>query len=271
MEQTKLRVVVKVGTSTLTHDSGSLDLRSMEHLVRVLSDLSGAGHEVILVTSGAIAVGTEKLGLAERPKELRMKQAAAAVGQCRMMHIYDKLFSEYNRSMAQILLTGDDVEDPDRADHLRSTFAALLEMGVVPVVNENDSVSSAEIETGHHKVLGDNDTLSAIVADLCRANLLVLLSDIDGLYDADPKTHPEAKLLHQVTALTPEIMEMAGGAGSWRGTGGMATKLSAARIAMNAGCDMVITNGSRVEDLYGIVEGRDIGTRFIALNKEECL
>lgn len=172
-----------------------------------------------------------------------MKQAAAAVGQCRMMHIYDKFFSEYNRSMAQILLTGDDVEDPERAEHLSNTFSALLEMGVIPVVNENDSVSSAEIETGRHKVLGDNDTLSAIVAELCRADLLVLLSDIDGLYDADPKTHPEAKLLHQVTELTPEILEMAGGAGSWRGTGGMATKLSAARIAMEAGCDMVITNG----------------------------
>lgn len=264
MEQNKQRIVVKVGTSTLTHDSGSLDLRSMEHLVRVLSDLSGAGHEVILVTSGAIAVGAARLGLAERPKELRMKQAAAAVGQCRMMHIYDKLFSEYNRSMAQILLTGDDVEDPDRAEHLHSTFSALLEMGVIPVVNENDSVSSAEIETGHHKVLGDNDTLSAIVADLCRADLLVLLSDIDGLYDADPKSHPGAKLLHQVEALTPEILEMAGGAGTWRGTGGMATKLSAARIAMNAGCDMVITNGQRMEGIYDIVAGKDVGTRFLA-------
>ena len=198
----------------------------MEHLVRTLADLQGMGHEVILVSSGAIAVGTAKLGLSERPKEPRMKQAAAAVGQCRMMHIYDKFFSEYNRSMAQILLTGDDVEDPERAEHLSNTFSALLEMGVIPVVNENDSVSSAEIETGRHKVLGDNDTLSAIVAELCRADLLVLLSDIDGLYDADPKTHPEAKLLHQVTELTPEILEMAGGAGNWRGTGGMATKLS---------------------------------------------
>ena len=147
-EHTKQRIVVKVGTSTLTHDSGALDLRSMEHLVRTLADLHGMGHEVILVTSGAIAVGTAKLGLSERPQELRMKQAAAAVGQCRMMHIYDKLFSEYNRSVAQILLTGDDVEIPQRAEHLRSTFSALLEMGVIPVVNENDSVSSAEIETG---------------------------------------------------------------------------------------------------------------------------
>ena len=260
----KQRIVVKVGTSTLTHDSGNLDLRSMEHLVRTLSDLSGMGHEIILVTSGAIAVGTAKLGLPERPKELRMKQATAAVGQCRMMHLYDKLFSEYNRSMAQILLTGDDVEEEDRAEHLRGTFSALLEMGVIPVVNENDSVSSAEIETGHHKVLGDNDTLSAIVAKLCDADLLVLLSDIDGLYNADPKTHPDAKLLHHVEELTPEIYEMAGGAGSWRGTGGMATKLSAARIATEAGCDMVITNGSRMEDLYGIVDGEDIGTRFLS-------
>ena len=260
----KQRIVVKVGTSTLTHDSGNLDLRSMEHLVRTLSDLSGMGHEIILVTSGAIAVGTAKLGLPERPKELRMKQATAAVGQCRMMHLYDKLFSEYNRSMAQILLTGDDVEEEDRAMHLRSTFSALLEMGVIPVVNENDSVSSAEIETGHHKVLGDNDTLSAIVARLCNADLLVLMSDIDGLYNADPKTHPNAKLLHHVHEITPEILEMAGGAGTWRGTGGMATKLSAARIAMESGCDMVITNGARMEDLYGIVAGEDIGTRFLA-------
>ena len=263
----KQRIVVKVGTSTLTHDSGNLDLRSMEHLVRTLSDLSGMGHEIILVTSGAIAVGTAKLGLPERPKELRMKQATAAVGQCRMMHLYDKLFSEYNRSMAQILLTGDDVEEEDRAMHLRSTFSALLEMGVIPVVNENDSVSSAEIETGHHKVLGDNDTLSAIVARLCNADLLVLMSDINGLYDADPKTHPDAKLLHHVHEITPEILEMAGGAGSWRGTGGMATKLIAARIAMESGCDMVITNGARMEDLYGIVAGEDIGTRFLAAKR----
>ena len=263
----KQRIVVKVGTSTLTHDSGNLDLRSMEHLVRTLSDLSGMGHEIILVTSGAIAVGTAKLGLPERPKELRMKQATAAVGQCRMMHLYDKLFSEYNRSMAQILLTGDDVEEEDRAKHLRSTFSALLEMGVIPVVNENDSVSSAEIETGHHKVLGDNDTLSAIVARLCNADLLVLMSDINGLYDADPKTHPDAKLLHHVHEITPEILEMAGGAGSWRGTGGMATKLTAARIAMESGCDMVITNGARMDDLYGIVAGEDIGTRFLAAKR----
>lgn len=259
------RIVVKVGTSTLTHDSGALNLHCIEQLVRVLSDLSGMGHQVILVSSGAIAVGAARLNMPERPKELRLKQAAAAVGQCRIMHIYDKFFSEYNRTVSQILLTGDDVDDPIRAEHLTSTFGALLEMRVIPVVNENDSVSSAEIETGRHKVLGDNDTLSAIVAKLCRADLLILISDIDGLYDADPHAHPDAKLIRRVEALTPEILEMAGGAGSWRGTGGMATKLSAAKIATEAGCDMVITNGDRTEDLYGIVDGAEIGTRFLAL------
>lgn len=264
MEQNKKRIVVKVGTSTLTHESGAPNLRRMEQLARILSDLHGMGHEIILVFSGAIAVGAAKLGLDGRPKELRMKQAAAAVGQCRMMHVFDQLFAEYNQSTAQILLTGDDVEDSGRREHLQGTFFALLEMGVIPVVNENDSVSSAEIETGRHKTLGDNDTLSAIVAKLCKANLLVLFSDIDGLYDADPRSNPEARLIHRVAALTPDILEMAGGAGTWRGTGGMATKLSAARIAMAAGYDMVITNGARVESLYGIVAGEDIGTRFAA-------
>lgn len=258
----KQRIVVKAGTSTLTHESGAPNLRRMEHLARILADLRGAGHEVVLVFSGAIAAGTAKLGLAQRPRELRMKQAAAAVGQCRMMHIFDQFFAEYNQAAAQILLSEDDVAVPDRAEHLRGTFSALLEMGVVPVVNENDSVSSAEIETGHQKILGDNDSLSAIVAKLCRADLLVLLSDIDGLYDTDPKKNPAARLLHRVDSLTPEILGMAGGAGSWRGTGGMATKLSAARIAMEAGCDMVIANGAAMENLYGIVEGQDIGTRF---------
>lgn len=263
MEQNKQRIVVKVGTSTLTHNSGALDLWSMEHLVRTLADLQGMGHEVILVSSGAIAVGTAKLGLSERPKELRMKQAAAAVGQCRMMHIYDKFFSEYNRSMAQILLTGDDVEDPERAEHLSNTFSALLEMGVIPVVNENDSVSSAEIETGRHKVLGDNDTLSAIVAELCRADLLVLLSDIDGLYDGDPHRDPNAKLIPVVRAVDEHILSLGGGSGSALGTGGMATKLRAARIVTEAGCEMVIANGSKPQLLYDIAAGKDAGTRFL--------
>ncbi len=259
----KKRIVIKVGTSTLTHSSGSLNLQRIEHMVRVLADLHGKGHEVILVSSGAIAVGVAELQLSARPTELRYKQAAAAVGQCNIMHIYDKFFSEYTCSVAQILLTGDDVDDPIRAGHLSNTFSALLEMGVIPVVNENDSVSSAEIETGHNKILGDNDTLSAIVARLCSADLLVLLSDIDGLFDADPHKDPAAKLIPTVRELTPEIRELAGGSGTWRGTGGMATKLNAASIAMEAGIEMVITNGQRMEDIYGIVEGEPIGTRFI--------
>ena len=264
MKENPKRIVVKVGTSTLTHASGALDLRTMEKLVRAVADLAGEGKELIVVSSGAIGVGTARLGLSRRPTELRFKQAAAAVGQCGMMHVYDKLFSEYNRTTAQILLTGDDVADPERAAHLRATFSALLELGAVPVVNENDSVSAAEIESGHHKIFGDNDTLSAVVAALVGAELLVLFSDIDGLYDADPRTEPGAKLLRQVTELTPEILAMAGGAGTWRGTGGMQTKLSAARTAMAAGCDMVIANGKRPETLYEIVEGLEVGTRFLA-------
>ena len=260
----RLRVVVKVGTSTLTHDTGRLNVYNLERLARTLTDLAGMGHEVVLVSSGAIAIGTAKLGLPERPQALRDKQAVAAVGQCMMMHLYDKLFGEYNRVVAQILLTGEDVDAPVRAGHLRNTFSSLLERGVIPVVNENDSVSSAEIETGQCKVLGDNDTLSAMVAQLCGAGLLVLLSDIDGLYDADPRTHPDAKLIHRVAEITPALRAAAGGAGSWRGTGGMATKLHAAELAMEAGIDMVISNGSRPEDLYGIVAGAEIGTRFRA-------
>ncbi len=257
-------VVVKVGTSTLTYDSGYLNLKNMETLVRTLSDLSGQGYRAILVTSGAIAVGTETLGLPERPHALRMKQAAAAVGQCRMMHIYDKLFSEYNRTMAQILLTGEDVENPVRAEHLRQTFSSLLEMGVIPVVNENDSVSSAEIETGAQKVLGDNDTLSAIVAKLVGADLLVLFSDIEGLYDKDPHKFKDAVLLRRIEKIDEEIEGMAGSSGTWRGTGGMVTKLSAAKIAMGAGCDMVITSGAHIERLYDILDGKEVGTRFMA-------
>lgn len=260
----RLRIVVKVGTSTLTHDTGRLNLHSMERLARTLADLEGMGHEVILVSSGAIGVGATKLGLSARPTELRMKQAAAAVGQCAIMHLYDKLFGEYNRVVAQILLTGEDVDAPVRAEHLHNTFESLLELGIIPVVNENDSVSSAEIETGKCKVLGDNDTLSAIVARLVGADLLVLLSDIDGLYDADPHANPGARLIHRVEKITPTLRAMAGGAGTWRGTGGMQTKLNAAEVAMAAGVEMVITNGARIEELYAIVAGEDVGTRFCA-------
>ena len=257
------RIVIKIGTSSLTHDNGSINLRNMDRIVRVVSDLDKMGHEIIVVSSGAIAVGTEHLKLPERPKELRMKQAAASVGQCRMMHIYDKLFSEYSVTVAQILLTGEDVEDPRRTEHLSNTFSALLENGIVPIVNENDSVSSAEIETGSEKILGDNDTLSAIVARLCSASLLVILSDVDGLYDADPHSNPDAKLISTVAEIDESIMAIAGGAGTWRGTGGMTNKMAAAKICMNAGFDMAIINGKRPEDLYGLVEGKKVGTRFI--------
>ena len=257
------RIVLKLGTSTLTHPSGKLNYQKMEKIVRVVSDIQGAGNEVIVVTSAAISVGTAKMGLSERPKELKYKMAIAAVGQARIMHTYDTLFSEYNRTVAQILLTGDNVEDEIDSKYLKNTFRALLSMGVIPIVNENDSVSSVEIESGHHKVLGDNDTLSAIVARLCEADLLILMSDIDGLYDSDPRKNPDARLISRVNEITPEIAAMAGGAGTTHGTGGMATKLSAAKIALEAGFEMVITNSDRVENLYDIVDGRDIGTRFV--------
>ena len=258
------RLVVKVGTSTLLREGGGVNFREMDVLARVLSDLKNMGHEIILVSSGAIGVGTVKLGLPKRPSELRRKQAAAAVGQCELMHLYDKFFGEYGQTVAQILLTDADVDDPHRREHLMGTFDAILDMGVIPVVNENDSVSSSEIETGQKKVLGDNDTLSAIVAGLCRADLLVLLSDIDGLYDADPHKHPDAKLIHRVEAITSEIEALGGGGGSQWGTGGMATKLSAAKRALEHGIDMVIANSDKLDALYDMVEGKDVGTRFVA-------
>ena len=263
-EEQSLRMVVKVGTSTLTRDNGSMNLRAIDRLAMVLADLHGQGHQVSLVSSGAIGVGVGKLGLGQRPRALRMKQAVAAVGQCELMHIYDKFFGEYGATVAQILLTDEDVDDPRRAEHLENTFEALLELGCIPVVNENDSVSSAEIETGRAKVLGDNDTLSAIVARLCRADLLVLLSDIDGLYDKDPHRYPDAKLVSLVTEVTDELRAAAGGAGTARGTGGMQTKLDAAQLATSAGVDMVIANGTRPEKLYDIAMGADVGTRFQA-------
>ena len=263
-EEQSLRMVVKVGTSTLTRDNGSMNLRAIDRLAMVLADLHGQGHQVILVSSGAIGVGVGKLGLGQRPRALRMKQAVAAVGQCELMHIYDKFFGEYGATVAQILLTDEDVDDPRRAEHLENTFEALLELGCIPVVNENDSVSSAEIETGRAKVLGDNDTLSAIVARLCRADLLVLFSDIDGLYDKDPHRYPDAKLVSLVTEVTDELRAAAGGAGTARGTGGMQTKLDAAQLATSAGVDMVIANGTRPEKLYDIAMGADVGTRFQA-------
>ena len=269
MEQGLLprRIVVKVGTSTLTRDTGSLNLHNMDHLARVLSDLKGMGHEIVLVSSGAIAIGTRKLRMEQRPDELRGKQAVAAVGQCMMMHVYDKLFSEYNRTVAQILLTGEDVDAPVRSAHLHNTFEALLELGVIPVVNENDSISSFELEALDS--FGDNDTLSAVIAALIGADLLILLSDIDGLFTDDPNTNPDAKFIDTVEKLDEKLKSMGKGPGSKVGTGGMATKLTAAEIATAAGADMVIANGGDFHVIHKVMEGRNYGTLFVGNQKEE--
>lgn len=252
-----MRIVVKVGTSTLAHQTGQLNIRHMEELCKVLADIKNAGDEVILVSSGAIGMGMGKLHLRERPKSLPEKQAAAAVGQCELMYTYDKLFSEYNHTVAQILLTGSDVRNEHRRSNFINTMERLLELSTLPIINENDTVATDEI------VIGDNDTLAAIVAVHCHADLLILLSDIDGLYTANPRTDSTATLIPVVTDVTPEMMASAGGSGSAIGTGGMQTKLTAAVSVMNAGCDMVIANGKNPRILYDILEGEAVGTRFI--------
>ncbi len=263
------KIVLKLGTSTLTHATGQLNIRKMEQIVRAAADIRGMGNQLIIVTSAAISAGTAKLGLSERPKELNAKMAVSAIGQTQLMHIYDTLFSEYNCTVGQILLTDENVENEKNAKNLSITFETLLEMGAIPIVNENDSVTSAEIESGHHKVLGDNDTLSAIVARLTHADLLILMSDIDGLYDADPRTDPDARLLHDVIDITPGIEQMAGGAGSTHGTGGMITKLSAAKIATEAGIDMIIINSDNIQNLYDLMDGKTVGTRFLAKKQKK--
>ena len=252
-----MRIVVKVGTSTLAHATGNMNIRRVEALCKVLSDVKNAGHEVILVSSGAIGMGMGKLHLKKRPEELAEKQAAAAVGQCELMYTYDKLFSEYNHVTAQILLTGSDVQDEERRRNFTNTTARLLEYGALPIINENDTVATEEI------VIGDNDRLSAVVAIALSADLLILLSDIDGLYTANPRTDPDARLIPVVEELTPEIVSSAGGSGSAIGTGGMQTKLIAARMVMEAGCDMVIANGADPAVLYEILDGKSAGTRFL--------
>jgi len=267
MDSKKKRIVVKVGTSTLTHEGGALNFQSIERLVRVLSDMKNMGHDVILVTSGAIAVGVQKLRLPGRPSELRLKQAAAAVGQCELMHLYDKFFSEYNVVVGQILLTREDVEHPAVRENLLNTLHAILELGAIPVINENDSVSHEEIES-RDRIFGDNDTLSAIVAEMCGTDLLVLLSDIDGMYEKDPREHPEAALIPEIRTLDDSVWEKASGAGSARGVGGMVTKLRAAEICMNAGLDMIITHGVKPESLYDIVAGTPVGTLFVGRKED---
>ncbi len=256
-----MRVVIKVGTSTLAHSTGRLHIRRVELLCKVLSDIKNAGHQVVLVSSGAIGMGVGKLGLPGRPQDMPGKQAAAAVGQCELMYTYDKLFSQFSHVVAQVLLTADDIHDARRSCHVCDSLEQLLQWGALPIINENDAVSIDEI--GVHTTIGENDSLSAIVARLIKADLLILLSDIDGLYTADPKKDPAATRIPYVDAITPEVMALAGGAGSALGSGGMATKLRAAQIAMEAGVDMVITNGERPEELYDLFDGKPIGTRFV--------
>ena len=251
-----MRIVVKVGSSTLSYPTGRMNIRRVEDLVRVLSDLKNAGHEVIFVSSGAIAMGVGKLGLSKRPEDIPGKQAAAAVGQCELMYTYDKLFSECSHTVAQILLTAADIEDERRHENFKNTMLRLLEIGAVPVVNENDTVATEEI------VIGDNDTLAAVVAASVDADLLILMSDIDGLYTADPRRDDRAELIETVESLTPGIYELAGESGSALGTGGMRTKLHAAKIATEAGVDMIIMNGRDPQRLYDAVEGKSVGTRF---------
>ena len=255
------RIVVKVGTSTLTNDTGKSDLRATDRLVCTLADIHNMGYEVILVSSGAIAVGRNKLNMHDKPDSMRMKQAAAAVGQCSLMYLYDKFFGDYDKTVAQILLNAEDIEQEEKKENLTNTFNALLEMGVIPIVNENDSVSYTEIES-EDRLFGDNDMLSSVVAVLCRAKRLVILSDIDGFYDSDPRLHPNAKLIEQIDAIDESVYSLAGGAGSRRGTGGMRTKLQAAQLATSNGIDTIVTNGKRPEALYDIVKGGKAGTLF---------
>ena len=257
------RLVVKAGTSTLMNELGKSDLRTMEHLCRVLSDIHNAGYEIILVSSGAIAFGCGKLGFRTRPQSIREKQAAAAVGQCSMLDLYDRFFAAYDSVIAQILLSSEDLEQAPRRENLLNTFDTLLRLGVVPIVNENDSVSFSEIESEDH-LFGDNDLLSAEVAVLCRAGKLILLSDTGGLYDKDPRQYPDAKLRSVVESIGEELEPELGTRGSRRGSDGMRTKLRAAARATAAGTEAFIISGKDPNSLYDVLRGKAVGTRFIA-------
>ena len=252
-----MRIVIKIGTSTLAYATGQLNIRRVEALCKTMSDIRNAGHELILVSSGAIGMGVGKLGLRQRPQDIPGKQAAAAVGQCELMYIYDKLFSEYHHTVAQLLITADNLTNETRHGNFTNTLNRLLELGVVPVINENDTVATEEI------VIGDNDTLAANVARSVGAQMLILLSDIDGLYTADPHTDPNARLLPVVRRVDEDIKKLAGVSSTTQGTGGMVTKLRAAEICLGCGCEMVIANGNNPAALYDIVEGLPVGTRFV--------
>lgn len=258
------RVVVKVGSSTLTHDTGRLNLRMMDKIAMVLSDIKNNGIDVVLVTSAAVAAGVSKLGLKERPKTTKGKQAAASVGQCELMFAYDKVFSQYNQTVSQLLLTRDITEDPKLKENVVNTFETLFTYNVIPIVNENDSVAVEEL------VYGDNDTLSAVTAKLVCADILIILSDIDGLYDKNPQEDESAKLIPVVHEITQEIEKAAGGSGSAVGTGGMATKIAAAKIAVESGIDMVIVNGKNPELIYSVLDGKPEGTLFLGKEVIKC-
>ncbi|HOJ09333.1 MAG TPA: glutamate 5-kinase [Clostridiales bacterium] len=262
------RIIIKVGTSTLTYDTGKVNLSRIDMLSMVLSDLVNQGRDVVLVTSGAIGVGMGKLKLAEKPGTIREKQAVAAVGQCELMHIYSKFFSEYGHIVGQILLTRDVVEDEYRRNNVINTFETLLEKGIVPIVNENDSVCVKELEgeNGDSMVFGDNDTLSAIVAKLIKADLLIILSDIDGFYNCDPRKNACSRKIPVVAEITPEIEKCAGGEGTQRGTGGMVTKVAAAKGVTSEGIDMVLANGEDPKIIMDILDGKDVGTLFVGRN-----
>ena len=253
-----MRLVIKIGTSTIAYPTGGLNIRRMESFCEVLSDLKNSGIEVILVTSGAIGMGVGKLGFSERPEDMPTKQACAAVGQCELMYFYDRMFSEYNHTAAQILITGSILRHSDRMENFTNTLNRLLELGALPIINENDTIETEEI------VIGDNDTLAAVVAVASHADLLVILSDVDGLYTASPIADKNAKLIEKVTEITPEIEAYAGGAESKLGTGGMTTKIQAAALCMEYNCDMIITNGSKLDLLYNIQTGEPFGTRFFS-------
>ena len=259
----KRRIVVKVGTSTLTGAEGEMDIHRIDLLCRALAGVENLGYDLVLVSSGAIAVGAGRMRLPQKPQDLRLKQAAAAVGQCELMHLYDKLFSEYGRLVGQILITEEDVADPMRRENLRGTLDALLTNRIIPIINENDSVSHAEIESDR-KLFSDNDMLSAVVAVFCGAAKLVILSDIDGLYDSNPAENPDARLISRVEEIDDSIRALAAGSGTNRGTGGMITKLEAAELATRNGIDVLITNGSHPEHLYDIIEHKHVGTLFVA-------
>jgi glutamate 5-kinase len=261
--QNAKRIVVKVGTSTITHDNGKLNLRRIDHLVRVLSELKNQGKEVILVSSGAIAVGSVKIGMPQRPKTIMEKQAVAAIGQCELMNIYGKFFSEYGCPVAQILLTKDVLDHGEREKNAVNTFNTILSLGAVPIVNENDSISTEQIE------FGDNDTLSAIVAVVTKSDVLLLLSDIDGLYDSNPRENDDANIIKYVKTIDDSIFNMAGCPGKL-GTGGMQTKIKAAQIVNARGIDMIITNGENPEIIYDIIDGKHVGTLFLGEAQDDA-